>query len=271
MTEKDRVAGELQRFIIKSQWEKAVEAVGRLCRLEPGNPVHRLRSGDYYLKLGKPDRAAAAYHEAAGMFERDGFVVKALAAYKMILRVNPGDSAARNRMQGLHETARRQAEGESPRPPASEPSVNENPAASAGGHNVLPLFSTLSPEAFNAVAEGMVRTSVPPGFTIVREGDAGDSVFLICRGTVRVFTLVEGREISLGDLGENDFFGEVGFLTGRPRTASVVARTEAELLELGGENLRGTISRHPEVRGVLDTFYKARVKDAFAKVKNPGP
>ena len=110
VTEKDRVTDDLQKYIKKSQWDRAIQALDRLTELEPNNAVHRLRAGDYYLKLGAPQKAVTAYHQAADVFIKGGFVVKALAAYKMILlRLDPQNKNAHEKMQSLHGQARQQA------------------------------------------------------------------------------------------------------------------------------------------------------------------
>ncbi|MBI3610144.1 MAG: cyclic nucleotide-binding domain-containing protein [Nitrospirae bacterium] len=289
-TEKDRVTESLQKYIKKSQWDKAIQALGDLAVMEPNNAVHRLRTGDYYLKLGHSEKAVAAYGEAAEVFAKGGFVVKALAAYKMILRLDPQNENAHAEMQGLHVQAREQAAAfhssfitaDIP-PPESGPPVSVQPAEAVAVtqrepepeqsvlSNVIPLFSSLTPEEFSEVVERMIHLQYPAGYRIVKEGDRGDSVYLISQGTVQVTTKVGNREIPLSELKDNDFFGEVGFLTGRPRTASVVTRTDTQVLELRGEDLKAIIQKYPRVREVLEGFYKSRIKDTLSKVRHTGP
>jgi len=385
VTEKDRVTNDLQKYIKKSQWEKAVQALDRLAALEPQNAVHRLRAGDYSLKLGATQKAVTAYRQAADLFAEDGFVVKALAAYKMVLRLDPQNQNAHEKMQGLHGKAQQQAalsrgytagagstpesaappvtpdrdrtvgetepvievtDRERSEPPEGRPGslpdiepeeevldegvigvqpfnleefgtgmnppsgeaaftseaepvptipnfdpdssgfVIERTSYAEGGPSgpasetgprerrttdVIPLFSSLTPDEFSEVVGRMIPLQYPSGYRIVKEGDAGDSVYLISQGSVRVMTRIGNREIPLSELRENDFFGEVGFLTGRPRTASVTTQTDTEVLELRGADLKAIIQKFPRVREVLEGFYKARVKDAISKVRNPGP
>lgn len=374
VTEKDRVTDDLQKYIKKSQWDKAIQALGRLSELEPNNAVHRLRAGDYYLKLGANEKAVKAYHRAADLFTDGGFIVKALAAYKIVLRLDPQDKQAHEKMQGLHGPARQQATlsqsyglgadaplpeeaasslnpatneqaverpvvttgslrdkepeeevldegvigaqafnleefGTGSKPAPTEPafmseaeSVTAVPSADplsggfeiertsydeSGGSaaseppseskpperrptDVIPLFSSLTPAEFSEVVERMIHFQYPSGYRIVKEGDPGDSVYLISEGAVLIITKVGNREIPLSELKDNDFFGEVAFLTGRPRTASVITKTDTEVLELRGEDLRTIIKKFPRVREMLESFYKARVRDTLSKVKHPG-
>jgi CRP-like cAMP-binding protein/N-acyl-L-homoserine lactone synthetase len=91
-------------------------------------------------------------------------------------------------------------------------------------------------------------TLVParPGDRIVREGDPGDSLYVILSGLAEAVLEAEpGRPLNV--LGAGDTFGEVGFLTAKPRTASVVARAPCELVVLSGDFLRRFIAREPAV------------------------
>ncbi len=351
VTEKDRVTDDLQKYIKKSQWDKAIQVLDRLAEMEPNNAVYRLRAGDYYLKLGATQKAVTAYHQAADVFTKGGFVVKALAAYKMVLRLDPQNKNAHEKMQGLHGQARQQAalsqpyiitadtplpertavpsnpdvdrveespasifqetsmepeqealdegvvgvqpfnreefgsggfeiertsyaESERPTPEsapdASEPALVPSPQERRAT-DVIPLFSSLTPDEFSEVVERMMHFQYPSGYRIVKEGDTGDSVYLISQGSVQVMTKVGNREIPLSELKDNDFFGEVGFLTGRPRTASVITRTDTEVLELRGEDLKTIVKKYPRVREVLEGFYKSRVRDTLSKVRHTGP
>ena len=70
------------------------------------------------------------------------------------------------------------------------------------------------------------------GEVIIREGDAGDSLYIVGSGKVRIVRLADGNEIPVADLGRGALFGELAVLEGRARTASVIADTDAELLRL---------------------------------------
>lgn len=69
-----------------------------------------------------------------------------------------------------------------------------------------------------------------PGAEIVREGDRSDSTYFILSGTVGLYRERDGGRVRIGQLGEGDFFGEMAYLLGEPRTATVVAESEVRLL-----------------------------------------
>ena len=94
---------------------------------------------------------------------------------------------------------------------------------------------------------------------IVREGEAGRSLFLIENGTVEVHTTdPAGRRVVLAELGPGDFFGEVAVLTGRPRTATILAKEPVTVIEITREDLERVVRDHPEVKTVLERFYQQR-------------
>jgi CRP-like cAMP-binding protein/small-conductance mechanosensitive channel len=98
------------------------------------------------------------------------------------------------------------------------------------------------------------RRWLAPGEGVIREGDPGDSLFAVHRGTLQVVRADERQEPytglfwrSLADLGPGQWFGEASLLTGAPRSATVVALTEAEILELPKAAFEAALKREPEL------------------------
>ena len=123
----------------------------------------------------------------------------------------------------------------------------------------IPLFSDLSTPEFIDVAILLVRRVGKVGETIVREGDPGDSMFIISTGEVRATIESNGQQLPVATLRDGDFFGEMAVLSGEPRTATVTAVKNTELLELSRENLREICSRHPHVEAKIRLAYDERV------------
>jgi len=88
---------------------------------------------------------------------------------------------------------------------------------------------------------------------VVSEGDPGDSIFLIASGSVRILVMGgNGRPLEIRRLDVGDFFGEVAALSGRPRTATVVATTDCELLEIDHSALVRLVRARPAAQPVLE-------------------
>lgn len=288
---KEKLNNDLQRYIKRGEWESVIDCLQQLGSMEPENPTYRLRIGDYYLKLGAKEKAIEDYYTAANLFANSGFLVKALAIYKMILRIDPDDKDANKKIEGLHQHTRSQIAQEIEKveqvetvevAPATgfelEGSYTPDTVKSAPisgfdlemSHtpNIIPLFANMTRDDFLNVVEKMVPLQFLPGEKIVEEGKVGDSIYIISRGRVKVISTIKGEAMELGELGPNDFFGEVSYLTGRPRTATIIALEETEIFELKGSDLTRIISLHDWIKERLEDYYSERVKKTIEKIRN---
>ncbi len=122
----------------------------------------------------------------------------------------------------------------------------------------IPLFSDLTTAEFVDVALLLTRRVVKAGEVIVREGDPGDSMFIISTGEVRATMNKDGQELLVATLHDGNFFGEMAALSGEPRTATVTAVKNTEILELSREHLREVCGRHPHVEAKIRLSYDER-------------
>ena len=123
----------------------------------------------------------------------------------------------------------------------------------------IPLFSDLTTPEFIDVALLLVRRVLKVGEQVVREGEPGDSMFIVSTGEVRATVERDGRQVPVATMRDGDFFGEMAVLSGEPRTATVTAVKNTEILELSRENLREICSRHPHVEAKIRLFYDERM------------
>ncbi len=96
------------------------------------------------------------------------------------------------------------------------------------------------------------------GQALVRQDERGSSMFIICSGAVRVVE-ASGRELAV--ISAPGYIGEMSLLTGQPRSASVYAASECEVLELRAESLRAIARGNPDVLERMSTVVAARRAD----------
>ncbi|MFP3869996.1 MAG: cyclic nucleotide-binding domain-containing protein [Syntrophobacteria bacterium] len=134
-----------------------------------------------------------------------------------------------------------------------------------------PIFSDLNEEQMAQVSQGAHLLLFDPGKTIIRQGDRGRSLYIVLDGKVKVLTYDhQGREIALAYLQENKFFGEMSFLTGQPRSATVQAVEESLVCELRPAPIEHLISKLPKVRGTLEEYYRKRLNELEEKKRAAG-
>ena len=131
------------------------------------------------------------------------------------------------------------------------------------------LFKGLEKEDLTALYEAGKLKSFNAEEVIVREGDAGSSMFLIMTGMVRVITGPEMTPVELAQLKRGAFFGEVSLLTGQPRTATVAAVNEVELIAFEKQDMEPILRKYPRVRKLMQVVVEGRVRTAIEKSKGP--
>ena len=113
----------------------------------------------------------------------------------------------------------------------------------AGQLSRVPIFSGCSQKEINVIAHAVKEVSHKAGTVIAREGEPGVGLFVLVDGTAKV--TIGGATKS--KLGPGDFFGEIALLDGGPRTATVTATSDVQLLGLTEWVFRGLLTQHPSI------------------------
>lgn len=140
-----------------------------------------------------------------------------------------------------------------------EEQLARSPAAIAAGAERLArvdLFSTLSADERYALASACPEQVFAHDERIVRQGDAGSSMFVVMSGRVRVVLEPSGREVASIDAA--GFFGEMSMLTGDARTATVRAVDDAVVMEVPAERFRELVVARPAILEHVSLLVSAR-------------
>ena len=121
------------------------------------------------------------------------------------------------------------------------------------------IFSPLSkPELARLVREVRVET-YSAGEIPIRQGDRGDSFYIIQSGRVNVVVEKSSGETAVvATLGPGDFFGEMSLLTGAVRTASIHVKEDAEFIVIDKESFRSTLANNPSIAESLSHILSER-------------
>ncbi len=107
------------------------------------------------------------------------------------------------------------------------------------------IFAALTDDQRRELAGGARWREYGSGEAIVRQGDAGSSLFVVCAGEAIVLLEAPRREVAR--LSPGQFFGEMSLLTGEPRTATVMAATDCAVLEITVDDFRRLVMGDPAV------------------------
>jgi NTE family protein len=111
----------------------------------------------------------------------------------------------------------------------------------------LQLFAGLEQGTIARILGRMTRRRFGAEEHLCRQGDAGDSLYLVMDGLVEVWLEQDGAHSLIARLRPGDAVGEMSLLTGEPRAASVVAAVPTEILELDAKTFAGVLAEHPIV------------------------
>ncbi len=109
------------------------------------------------------------------------------------------------------------------------------------------------------------------GDVIFSDGDSGDTMYIVLAGRVKILKQAKGVKKTLALLGEGEFFGEMGVVSGKPRSATAVAEEDCRLQVLGrGDFLRMVQCDRREDRKALSVIEKLcdRLRDTDMQIGN---
>src|SRR5690348_13227299 len=112
----------------------------------------------------------------------------------------------------------------------------------------VPLFASLDDDAARDLRDLLSETAVPQNTRLFRQGDGGDAMYLIESGRVRISIRDEDKqEVTLAELAQGDFFGEMAIIDGRQRSADAQVIEDANFAILSREAFLSFVRTNPDV------------------------
>ena len=285
---------QLDEYLLRRDYEMALEAIAEEIKKRPENFNLLLRQAEILGMAGDREKAIGVYRRLARHYAQQGFYARAIAVINKVLRLDAtrqdvtkelasfiaaqqeNEKAAQVKLKTAekegHEKLKHPVPPPAPpdaisAPPPPEPRPQPPPATDPAQQQAEKeraasrFFVEFPPGGLEQLLYAAAVRSFDPPEVIVKEGDPGTSFFLIEDGEVEVHTQdPSGKPLVLAQLGAGEFFGEVSVLTGKPRTATIVARTPVTLIEISSKDLDRIARQFPEVRTVLQRFYERRAQ-----------
>ena len=124
------------------------------------------------------------------------------------------------------------------------------------------VLSSLSAEILTQIAERSVIAEYGAGEFIVRQGDQGDSLYIIRTGSCGVYVRRNGKqENRIATIDSSEFFGEMSLLTGEPITATVRAMIDTSIIIIDKENFSNILNDNPAISVQLGEILAKRQKE----------
>lgn len=280
-----RAAGE--RALLEGSFEQALALFTLALESQPEQLDLRLRVADSLLALGSVQRAALVYTTLARHAAHAGYPLLSLVAIKVLSTLEPALTPLVRAVADLYGAdSGRIGLGARQVPPSDDVALVQAPqarqelsgdallqAAEAVGADLaragtaypdvlspIPLLSELPRTDFAAVLEQVSLVRRQPGDSVLRQGEPGQSFFMVARGDLEVVREhAGGHPQQLATLHEGAVFGEMALLSRSPRSAHVRAISSADLLEFEvaalGQASQGLVS----LARALDKFTRERL------------
>ena len=257
-----------------------------MVRLQPESLDARLRVADSLLALGRVQPAAVVYTALVRHAAHAGRPLRAFVGLKILSALEPQLGALVTGLAELYAVgsprlgkATRISPGDPEaalpesfelKDPPDEDALAEVAARLASDTSAIaaypahlppiPLFSELPAEAFGAVLSAAKLVRARAGETLIAEGEEGRSFYMLARGAVAVTKAgPDGEQVTLATLRDGSIFGEMALVSALPRSATVTALTDSDLLELDREALRAAAREVETLARALDKFTRERL------------
>jgi CRP/FNR family cyclic AMP-dependent transcriptional regulator len=132
-----------------------------------------------------------------------------------------------------------------------------------------PIFGKLGPQVIERLTSYAHIKTVAAGATVFQRGDAGDCLFAVCAGTIRISNRsTDGRDAVFNLINAGGIFGEIALLDGRERTADAQAVTDCDLMVINRRDFIPLVSGEPELALKLIEVLCDRIRHTSEQVED---
>lgn len=133
----------------------------------------------------------------------------------------------------------------------------------------VPLFSMLTVEQAQTIADGVVKRRYRRGEIIVEQGRKSDALFILLSGRARVTTSdARGREVILAVLEAGDYLGEMSLIDNEPHSATVRAEVQTDVLVLGRNEFSVCLPDNSSLSYAILRGLVARLRNADRQIES---
>ena len=133
----------------------------------------------------------------------------------------------------------------------------------------VPLFAAFSDQQIAALLNYVQHRSFPRNVFVMQAGDETDALYVMLSGKVKVvISDDQGREVILGTMGSQEYFGEMGILDDQPRSASVYTQEPCEMLRLSKAGFMSCLKENSEVAMLVIRNLVKRLREADRKIES---
>tara|TARA_Y100001960_G_C14616743_1_gene798591 strand:- start:468 stop:914 length:447 start_codon:yes stop_codon:yes gene_type:complete len=111
----------------------------------------------------------------------------------------------------------------------------------------IPLFSNVEPSKLKLMAFTSERLKFREGAELFHQGDMGDSAYIIIDGSVEIIVSTPNGDVKVAQVNKNDIVGEIAILCDVPRTATVIADQDIEVLKISKELFFQMVGEFPQM------------------------
>ena len=132
------------------------------------------------------------------------------------------------------------------------------------------IFKDLAVNDLAAIASVTDEVAVEPGQDFIREGDAGDSMYLVVKGEVAVIKGAEqegGPGIELARIKTGDYFGEMALFEDAPRAATIRTVEKSRFLALPKDEFAEIVREYPQIALHICKAFGGRIRELHDVIK----